>query len=321
MGAFRGSGAVNRGVFNMIACEQQPLRARDGVSLGWWRVAHGVHQAAQPRHLLLTHGMFSDRRVCMSLARAWARQGHVAWILEWRGHGNSESVADAFDMETVAEQDIPAALAALRTQVAPGQLCAAAHSGGGLALTMALLRQPELGELLQRMALFACQASGAAGTPWRFARLALAAGVARAYGRIPARPLRLGVQDEPHAMMASWFRWNLRRRFVGRDGFDYAALQRDMELPVMAVAGQQDRLVAPPEACRRFWQRFGGHAEGEFLLCGPSTGYAHAYGHASIMHSPHAAREVLPRVIAWLLEDEAGQAAADVERAAAQAAA
>ena len=111
MGAFRGSGAVNRGVFNMIACEQQPLRARDGVSLGWWRVAHGVHQAAQPRHLLLTHGMFSDRRVCMSLARAWARQGHVAWILEWRGHGNSESVADAFD--------IPAGMEALLSS-APG---------------------------------------------------------------------------------------------------------------------------------------------------------------------------------------------------------
>lgn len=304
----------------MIACEQQSLRAPDGVDLGWWRVAHSTRLAARPRHLLLTHGTFSDRRVCMSLARAWAAQGHVAWILEWRGHGSSEPVADAYDMETVAQHDIPAALGALQAHVPPGQLCAAAHSGGGLALTMALLRQPELGNLVQRMALFACQASDAARTPLRFARLAMAASLTRVYGRIPARPLRLGVQDEPHAMMAPWFRWNLRRRFVGRDGFDYAALQPGLRLPVMAVAGQADRIVAPAEACRRFWQRFGGHEDGEFLLCGQSTGYAHAYGHASVMHSPYAAREVLPRVIAWLLEGETAQPVPDVERAEAQTA-
>ena len=286
----------------MIACEQQPLRARDGVALGWWRVTDARQIAAEPRHLLLTHGTFSDRRVCMTLARAWAAQGHVAWILEWRGHGSSERVSEPYDMETVAERDVPAALDELRARFPGAPLCVATHSGGGLALTMALLRDPALTTPLHRLALFACQACDAADTPWRWTRVALAAAMTRLYGRIPARPLRLGVQDESSAMMAPWFQWNLKRSFVGRDGLDYGAHQKNIVLPIMAVAGQADHFIAPASACHRFWGRFSAHAEREFLTCGPSTGYGHAYGHASIMHSPQAAREVLPKVMAWLLK-------------------
>ncbi len=290
----------------MIVCEPLPLRASDGVGLGWWRVMDAEQRAAEPRHLLLTHGTFSDRRVCMTLARAWARQGHLAWILEWRGHGSSDRVSGPYDMETVALCDIPAALRDLQARHPGAPLCAATHSGGGLALTMALLRQPAWCAHLQRMALFACQACDAGHTPWRRARLAGAAALTRLAGRIPARPLRLGVQDESHAMMAPWFRWNLSQAFLGADGFDYGLHQQRIAIPVMAVAGQADRFIAPPGACHRFWRRFGGHAEGEFAVCGPATGYGHAYGHASIMHSPQAAREVLPRVIDWLLKAPGG---------------
>ena len=121
----------------MIVCDPLPLRAPDGVGLGWWRVMDAEQRAAEPRHLLLTHGTFSDRRVCMTLARAWARQGHVAWILEWRGHGSSDRVSGPYDMETVALCDIPAALQDLQARHSDAPLCAATHSGGGLALTMA----------------------------------------------------------------------------------------------------------------------------------------------------------------------------------------
>ncbi|HOB66199.1 alpha/beta fold hydrolase [Ottowia sp.] len=265
-------------------------------------MADEAQRAAEPRHLLLTHGTFSDRRVCMTMARAWAEQGHVAWILEWRGHGRSDRVAEPYDMETVAERDVPAALHELQRLAPLAPLCVATHSGGGLALTMALLRQPGLASRLHKVALFACQACDAAGTPWRVARLAAAAAITRVYGRIPARPLRLGVQDESHAMMGPWFRWNLTRSFRGRDGFDYGARQRDIVVPVMAIAAQADHFIAPAGACHRFWSRFGAPAQGQFLVCGPSTGYAQAYGHATIMHSPQAAQEVLPGVIAWLLQ-------------------
>ncbi len=287
-------------------CEPHALTALDGTPLGWWRVAKEAAMRPQAMHLLLTHGTFSDRRVCMTMARAWAEQGHIAWVLEWRGHGHSAKPPQIYDMETVAEQDVMAALQALSRHVPAGRLCAATHSGGGLALTMALLRQPRYQSLFHRMALFACQACDAGGSPWRHARLRLAAWLTRWHGRIPARLLRLGIHDESHAMMAPWFRWNLDGAFLGHDGFDYAAHQSSMHIPVMAIAGAADHFIAPPHACQRHWERYGAHPDSRWLLCGTGTGFSRDHGHASVMHSSAAQSEVMPRVMAWLLEN-AGQ--------------
>jgi predicted alpha/beta hydrolase len=275
----------------------------DGTALGWWRVVDARALRREPQHLLLTHGTFSDRRICMPLARAWAQQGHVAWVLEWRGHGSSARPVQPFDMETVAMLDMVAALQALSQWVVPHKLCAATHSGGGLVLTMSLLRQPQYQALLSRMALFACQACDAADGWWRRARLQVLSSLTRVYGRIPGRPLRLGVHDESHAMMAPWFRWNLQREFIGSDGFDYGRHQQSLGIPVMAISGTADRLIAPPLACQRHWQRYGAQPDPDsvWLRCGRSDGFSRDHSHASVMHSAAAQAEILPRVSAWLL--------------------
>jgi predicted alpha/beta hydrolase len=282
-------------------CLPQTLRALDGTPLGWWRVDNDRCRVDQPMHLFLTHGAFSDRRVCLGMARAWADEGHVAWVLEWRGHGHSGVPAAPYDMETVAELDVVAALEVLRHQVPPGRLCAATHSGGGLVLTMALLRQPQYQPLFHRMALFACQSSDAGVYAWRHMRLQVFFGLTRLYGRIPARVLRLGRHDESCTMMAPWFRWNLERVFLGRDGFDYKAHQKRLEIPVMAVAGAADRFIAPSDACLRYWRRFGRNPNSAWLLCGTNTGFSRDHGHASVMHSSAAQAEVVPLVTRWLL--------------------
>lgn len=282
-------------------CDQHTLSALDGTPLGWWRVASDARRVDQPAHLFMTHGAFSDRRVCMTMARAWANLGHVAWVLEWRGHGSSGVPASDCDMETVAQQDVVAALEWLRAHVPEGRLCAATHSGGGLALTMALLRRPDLQSLFHRLAVFACQSSDAGGHWWRHARLRVFYGLTRLYGRIPARRLRLGLHDESCAMMAPWFRWNLEQVFVGRDGFDYQAHQPRLQMPVMAIAATADGFIAPPDACWRYWRRFAHHPESAWLLCGRATGFVRDHDHASVMHSSAAEAEVLPRVISWLL--------------------
>ena len=236
----------------------------------------------------------------MSAARAWAQRGHVAWILEWRSHGASAQALEAYDFETVALQDVSAALDWLRTQH-PGQLLfAATHSGGGLALLMALLRHPELQALFKRIALFACQSHMAGRNPLR--RWVLGAGhvLSRLYGGIPGPLLRLGVCEEAHSTLASWFQWNLRGQFVGKDGFDYSQQLPRLQVPTLCLAAPADHLIAPPSACEQFARQFT-HPQSRYQLCGSRQGFGHRFGHGNLMHGQAAQQHVLPYAMNWLL--------------------
>ncbi len=237
------------------------------------------------------------------MAEAWARSGHVAWIMEWRGHGSSSTPEAGYTMEDVALLDVDAALHALSGIVPPGQLRVATHSGGGLAVTMALARRPERQALIARMALFCCQANDAAHTMIRRLGLSLALRLTQWHGHIPGRPLRLGACDESHHMMQQWFHWNITGRFLGADGFDYGQAQHVMQMPVMALAGSKDRWIAPPGACMQFWQRFANAAQsGQFVCCGIDHGHQQEHNHVSPMHSAAARSEILPSVVKWLAQ-------------------
>ena len=206
-------------------------------------------------------------------------------------------------MEDVALLDVDAALRALAEIVPPDQLRVATHSGGGLAVTMALARRPEWQALIARMALYCCQANDAARSMGRRVALCVALRLTQWRGHIPGRALRLGVCDESHHMMRPWFRWNLTGRFLGADGFDYGQAQQAMPMPVMAIAGSKDRWIAPPEACERFWQRFAqARQRGQFVRCGIDHGHRQEHNHVSPMHSAAARAEILPAVVEWLAQ-------------------
>lgn len=286
-----------------VRSERHQLSALDGLELGWWRIFDTEKCQAEPRHMFMTHGTFSDRRICLKMARAWAELGHVAWILEWRGHGGSAKPTQAYDMEDVAKLDVNAALKWLAQRLPNQSICASTHSGGGLALTMALIHEPAHQTLISRMALYACQASDAGATVLRRLKLRLASYLFRQVGHIPGPKLRLGICDESYTMMKPWFQWNLTGKFSGRSGIDYGSMQAGVATAVMVIAGCSDHFIAPAEACRSYCERFQARQlENEFLICGKPFGFVQDYGHADVMTSKNASIEIFPSVNAWLLE-------------------
>lgn len=282
-----------------------PLIAADGLRLGWWRVSDPTVLRKDAQNCFLTHGTFSDRRVCMSAAQAWAERGHVAWILEWRSHGTSEIATQPFDFESVAMLDVIAALHWLREQWPDQKFVAATHSGGGLALLMAFIKEPALQHSFRRLALFACQSHFAGSSVarrgvWRLANL-----LSRIYGSVPGKQLRLGRCAESYATMACWYRWNIQKSFTGANHDDYGQQLHTIQPAVMSLAAQEDRWIAPAQACLQFWQLLT-NPENRFVVCGPSQGFKHRYDHASVMHGRAAKEEVLPVAIDWLLGDKQG---------------
>src|SRR5438067_12702926 len=63
------------------------VRTDDGVELALHRVSGAVWQGCPD---LLTHGTFSNGKVCARLAGYLADRGFSCWLLEQGGHGKSE---------------------------------------------------------------------------------------------------------------------------------------------------------------------------------------------------------------------------------------
>lgn len=249
----------------------------------------------------MTHGTFSNRHICRGLARFLAQKGFSVWILEWRGHGASNPARSPFDFETIAMQDIPAALDYLYDTQKLEQLHCVTHSGGGISLVQCLIHFPHYKQRLHRLVLFNCQAFGAAVTPMRRIKLRAFSAMSRLLGRVPGALLGIGPQDESFFTMKQWFDWNIRGTFMGQDGIDYRSAMKDITLPTLFLSAEGDRYIAPKAGCGDFFNAFS-PSDKYWVHCSRDRGFREDYSHSRLILSRAAAAEIWPLTVHWLRE-------------------
>jgi pimeloyl-ACP methyl ester carboxylesterase len=270
----------------------------DGVELALTRFSGDVTRRLP---VLLTHGTCSNARTCARLAGYLAGHGFDCWVLELRGRGESQRVTDNVTFEAFGLFDVPAALEAVRAHTSRQRVYLVGHSGGGLAFLMHLAR---LGQAARSgvggLVMLASQATDAGTTLG--GRLMLVSGwvVEALLGYTPGRAFRVGPENEPKGILRQWFGWNFKRRWTGFDGFDYLAALAEITVPTLCMAGAGDRYIAPVLGCRRVFDALGGTNK-EWILCGRSEGFSEDYGHARIITSRAAEREIWPRIKDWLV--------------------
>lgn len=278
-------------------------QADDGVALALFHAEAQRPRAAPP--VLLVHGTFSNRTYFLGtrgrgLAHELARRGFDAWVAELRGHGRSGTLGrrSNWHFEDWIRRDAPALARGVLEATGGEQLVWLGHSAGG-AVGVAFLGAG--GDLARRVAGLVL-----AGTPapsgLGVIRYPLAAGVlglTRTLGRFPARALGLGPEDEHPGIMEQWMRWNLRGRWWGDDGTDYFVGCRRLSMPVLALAGRGDRLIAPPRLCKDLLDALGS-TDKTFIVCGRSEGFSEDFNHEGLLVSRAASVEVWPLVGDWL---------------------
>src|SRR5574341_218711 len=94
-----------------LASTRHCVVTADGLELPLTRF---VGETTRPFPVLLTHGTFSNGRICGRLAGYLAEHGFDCWVLELRGHGRSKVGPVHPDFEQFSEFDAPAALRAVR---------------------------------------------------------------------------------------------------------------------------------------------------------------------------------------------------------------
>lgn len=272
------------------------VKTKDGLSIALWQVDLEV---TQERPIFLTHGTFSNKKVCMGIASYLAEQGYQCWIMEWRNHGDSTSTSADFNFETIAYDDCWVALEYIRTHTKKESLDAVVHSAGGICLTLFLLQYPHYQKYIKSMTMFATQAFGAAYNWSNYLKIYGGKLLGAALGYIPAQKTGLGEHDEPYSYMKQWFDWNLQRRFLGTSGENYEAAMASIQTPVLSICAKGDHFIAPRAGCEKFLKAFQ-NQQNKLLFCAQEAGFREDYSHSRIILSQNSKKEIWPVVVDWL---------------------
>lgn len=301
------------------------VTTKDNVQIAIWKVIDSEKDSPVTRgqNVLLTHGTFSDKRVCLGMAGYLAKLGHTCYIMEWRGHGDSSKPKDKFNFETIATYDFEATFDYLFDELKLENLHCVTHSGGGICLTMFLIQNPQYIAKLNSISIFACQAYGAASSRKGYAKIFAAKSITRIVGYIPARRFKLGPTNESYHTMRQWYNWNLNKNFkssldeqnlnaktinaknsVDDGSFDYRQQMPNITTPIYAISAKGDHFIAPPSGCELFLNDFNNPVNifREFSIANEDL---EDYNHSRVLLSGNAAKEIWLTVAAWI-EKHAG---------------
>lgn len=284
---------------------QQKAHTRDGVALAVWRCGLPVTQATTRPPVVLIHGNYTNRRFWIArngngLAPALFRAGYDVWIGETRGHGGSDTGHPQYrcwSIEDLVRHDIPA----IAEAVADGNNSPQhwlGHSFGGVYTVAALSLQTLDPEHVGSLILAGSQVSE--GQRW-LTNPALNSAIrilTRMLGRLPARALGMGNEDEPPGISNETLYWKRHRRWVSPGGTDYTRGLGRLDMPLLALAGCGDTMD-PPSGCKAFIQPIGSRQKNLWEL-GRAYGYERDYGHVDMIISSDSEREIWPRLAAWL---------------------
>ena len=271
-----------------------------------------TRDAGEP--VLMVHGAMSNGRIFHSasgkgLAPFLARAGFDVFVLDLRGRGGSAPAIGPASRHGQTEsicEDLPAAHARVRACCGDVPVHWVAHSWGGVLMHRCLLRHPRLLPQVRSCVYFACKRSIHARNLTRLIQIdlfwnRLARLIIRAAGYLPARALRLGIDNESEKSHRQCMHWARVAPWVDSDdGFDYAAAAREHALPpTLYLAAAHDPCLGHPEDVRRFRDESGRHRSRLHLLA-RETGYLHDYDHASVLTHPDAVTDHFPLVVQWL---------------------
>src|SRR5690606_34231593 len=104
-----------------------------------------------------------------------------------------------------------------------------------------------------------------------------------AIGYLPARRLGLGSEDEPAGYWSSMQRWVPGNTWDSDEGMDYAAAMSRIDIPVLQVVSEGDRLLCHPDDGAAFVRAL---PRSELLCLGRAPWSGLAPGHVEMVAHP-----------------------------------
>jgi len=253
------------------------------------------------KHILLTHGTFSNKKICDGIAKYLTEKGFTCWIMEWRNHGESDRTKRKFNFETIAKYDLKSTFEFLFNEQSVEKVDCLAHSGGGIALTICLINNKDYRLKINSITLFGVQAFGA-GTEFSNRMKILGSKYLTALmGIVPAKTAGSTEHSESYYTMKQWFNWNLAHNFIGENGFDYLSRMNEIKVPVLSICAKGDSFIAPKVGCEKFLNAFDNKAN-KLHFISIENGNLEDYNHSRILKSQSSRKELWPIVAEWIMD-------------------
>ena len=182
-----------------------------------------------------------DRPRGRGLVSTLAARGIACVVADLRGHGKSGPRAGEggdWAYDDLVEHDVPTLVAFARARFPSLPLACVGHSLFGHVALAHLSRHPHAA--IDALVLLAVNAPNPAWSLRSIHGLRRRAGIelmgllSRAFGRLPARRLRYGTDDEAAGYVRDFLRNGRARRWRARDGFDYWDALPRIDRPVLA---------------------------------------------------------------------------------------
>lgn len=271
------------------------LKTDDGVIIAVWKVFH----QNKNKNIFLTHGTFSNKKIFSGIVNYLVNLGYTCWIMEWRNHGESTKTKRKFNFETIGLYDIKTTFNYLIHTLGIKKLNCITHSGGGISLSVFLLKNTMYIDNIDTITMFNCQSFGAVNSKKAYLKIWLSKYISYVLGYIPGIKLGLGVHNETYFTMKQWFDWNLKQEFKGADGFNYLEKMNVITLPILSICAEGDRFIAPKEGCEKFIKAFN-NQNNKFIVCSMAHGFKEDYDHSRTILSKNASKEIWDIVLKWI---------------------
>ena len=272
-----------------------------------------------------------DPRSDVSLARDVQATGRDVWLLTMRSGRWDLTRAEErqIDFASLAQHDIPEAIAFVRKQTGAAQVDYLGFSMGGMLLYAALGRTLDPSHL-RRVVIMGSPGFVGAVLPGTFLaaqigkfwkptlRARFLSGLFAFVSELIVSPIqhiflnprnnRPGLlhtfmvdatSDIPGPLGMDMVQWAAKDGVVRLNGEPVLPGLQKLNLPVLFFAGGADRL-GTPKSLRAAYNAWGGPKK--FVLLAKSAGYSADYGHMDMVTGPKAPEEVFAPIIAFLAE-------------------
>lgn len=253
----------------------------------------GAQDRGKP--IALMHGAFTNRGLWKayddnSLISYLIAEGFDPWLVEMRGHGDSPFNQDYNNnsLERIAGFDLQPVSDFIIEQTAQKPIWLG-YSWGGVCLSVAAAKQTIHNDNCDGLILIGAQ-TGRYPLPLRLPLLRL---LAKVSVRLRGKPYSSSMGPEPESpgLAREFVRWaSLLSPWRDQKKRSLKILLKESTLPVLAVAGENDR-SDPPKYCHRLAMSFGG--ESKFLKLP-------AYNHVGLVMGKNLKEDLWPEIKQWI---------------------
>lgn len=264
--------------------------------------------------IFMLHGAIENGKIFYThsgkgLASFLAQRGYDVYVMDKRGRGQSTPKirkGTTHSQTDTIVNDLPAVFDWIFVRHSH-PMHVMAHSWGGVLLSAMFARFPEKLTSVISQVYFGTKRSVSVRNLEKLLKVdlfwnRLGPLIAKGFGYLPAKKLRIGSDDETQLTLAQSVAWVKLGRWIDpQDGFDYhAACENITWPPIWHIAAIQDFALGHPVDVKRFMEEANQSATGKYSVLGKQNGNQHDYDHINMLTHPAAIRDHFPEVYAFL---------------------